>query len=262
MKYWPKKLISEGKIHGGKHYLCRRIFQHAPIRWGSFMDGMLGAGSMTYNCPPGKIQSACETNYDRWNVKCVIKDRVQELSRILSTMEYSENTFEFCKNKRGSSAVGVEAAVLYIVVNRMSRGGLGKDFAWSDRLRGGQPGDLNAWTTMLKRLPELSERLQGVLFHHQSYMLGVSDFTYLDPPYHPDCRSGGGGEYLEDEWTHEDHVQLVGSVRESKKCIAISHYPHALYDSLGWRVRDFFLPNHSGQGVTKQLRCERLYMNY
>lgn len=46
----------------------------------------------------------------------------------------------------------------------MSRGGNGDAFAWSERLRGGKPGDLNGWETRLEMLPALAQRIASVEF--------------------------------------------------------------------------------------------------
>lgn len=269
MRYWPIKLIPETKIHGGKTYLCRRIFEAAPQGYKCFLDGFMGAGSMTYNAPPGLLNHiACETNWERWNVKTIVRDRHSELFEQLKDVVYSEAVFEATKRLNTKDLSPLFCAARHIIVNRMSRGGLGQDFAWSDRERGGQPGDVNAWETMLHRLKYLSDRLSGVTIYNGSYrpilLEAIADpdwFVYLDPTYHPDCRSSHG-EYGLDEMTHWNHVNLVNLVRGAKCKIAISHYEHELYESLNWRTVEFDVPNHSGQGHEKQRRIERLYMNY
>jgi hypothetical protein len=44
----------------------------------------------------------------------------------------------------------------------------------------------------------------------------------------------------------------------------VSSYHHPIYDSAlsNWRVVEVDLPNHSGQGKTKDRRIEVVYMNY
>lgn len=268
MKYWPKKLIPEVKTHGGKTYLCRRIFEAAPRFYSKFLDGYMGGGSMTYNAPAGKLQGACETHWGRYNVKWQLKEQGPQLMAALMEIPYTEQSFQTYKRLDPRSVNAFDEAVRFIVVNRMSRGGLGQDFGWSERLRGGQPGDVNAWDNMVKRLGLLSDRLREVrLIHSPVYktlveiMNEMGWLIYLDPPYLQETRSTYG-EYGVGEMTVYQHQNLVDLLPRIKGYVMVSHYPCELYDSLGWRTLDFDMPNHSGQGATKERRVERLYMNY
>lgn len=275
--YWPQKLLAEGKIHGGKSYLCRRIFSQAPKQYERYADLFGGMGSMSYNAPAGLVEQIfCDINADRINVKCVIKEQALKLSSVLKHYAYTESAFEEAKKTLAlAPADPFERAVSYLIVNRMSRGGLGTHFSFTPtttRLRGGQQAEQNAWDNMIERLPVLGERLQTIRLMQmkaQNVMVGIASradaakwFLYLDPTYMPAVRSTEADEYGEDEMTVHDHEQLVEQVREHPSKIAISHYPHPLYDSLGWRSIDFNMPNHAGQKKTKERRTERLYMNY
>lgn len=72
----------------------------------------------------------------------------------LVNVEYSE--WDFLKSKRiidnveeWTKFLPVELGAHEYIVRNMSRGRLGKDFAWSERLRGGKPGDVNAYENNL-----------------------------------------------------------------------------------------------------------------
>lgn len=301
LPYFPIKLISETKIHGGKHYTCRRIlslapqeFVYEPGKWG-YGDLYLGAGSMTYNAPAGLRRQACsETNWFRYITKLVIRDYAKELLKSLSDKSYTEGTFEAAKGedeidqaalkasclRTNNKDAQIRAATNYIIRNRMSRGGLGKSFAWSDRLRGGQPGDQNAWQTMFARLPDLSRRLKDVdICNIQALQLlkiivDISRqtakpwFTYLDPPYPKTTRSTKAVEYGDDEMTIEQHKEMLNAVTALPRFghihVAISSYHNPLYDEMlkNWRIKEIDMPNHSSQSATKERRTEVLYMNY
>ena len=76
----------------------------------------------------------------------VVQDQPDALFDLIKLAEYSAETFEWSKRSEpGDDAV--QQAFRFLFRNRFSRGGLGRDYAWSDRPRGGQPGDLNAWDT-------------------------------------------------------------------------------------------------------------------
>lgn len=87
---------------------------------------------------------------------------------------------------------------------------------------------------------------------------GSPIFIYLDPPYLLDARSDPRERYRY-ELSEEEHHRLIAAARNLRCMVAISHYPHPLYDELlndGWRYIDF---NSRTRGGTAR---ERLYMNY
>jgi DNA adenine methylase len=292
LPYFPQKLTSEQKCHGGKHYLCRRLFQHAPKTYRRYADLFLGAGSMTYNAPEKLFQQvAVDINFCRYISKHCIRNHLKELTEGLQFALYAEETFQLGKKfvaewEAAGKSPPVEVidecrlAAAWIIKCRMSRGGLGDDFAYSERLRGKKrvggpiPGDINAWDTMIARLPALSARLQpihlfcGDALHWISKIGSESKtpeewFVYLDPSYMRSTRTGKANEYGDDEVTDEQHHELVRLVKLYPRVnFAISHYKHDLYESLGWRKIVFNMPNNAGQGKVKERRTECLYLNY
>ena len=268
MIYYPQKLVPETKIHGGKTYQCRRLFELAPVDYMRYADLFMGAGSMTYNAPAGlSIQIANDANPLRVLSKQCIRNHHLDLLEALNDYPYSPESFAKACDSKATNCCGQSAA--WIVKTRMSRGGLGKDFAWSDRERGGQPGDVNAWEKMLERLPILSARLQSISLFNVTALnqLAIlpddpSWFVYLDPPYAAETRTTFG-EYGEYEMTYSDHVALRNKVATFKHTrFMISHYRYDVYDALGWRTVEIDLPNHASQSATKDRRTEIVYMNY
>jgi site-specific DNA-adenine methylase len=281
-QYWPTKLLPEGKVFGGKSYLARRIWQHAPKGTTRFLDAFGGMGSITYNAPAGLQEHVfLEKDWHRYNLKHVVKHRLPELLGRLEKMRYCEETFKWAcgiydeERQTGDNHGCIESAVVYLCVSKMSRGGLPRcGFSFTPettRLRGGQQAEKNAWEGMIGRFPKLSERLQPVDIINglaEAYLKLIECrhpkdwFVYMDPPYLAAVRSTKAEEYGDDEMTFQQHEELVAQVKNHPSKIAISHYPHKLYDGLGWHRVDFSMPNHSGQNKTKQRRTEALYMNY
>jgi len=64
--------------------------------------------------------------------------------------------------------------------------------------------------------------------------------------------------------TDASHMLFLMAVNSSHAKIAISGYHNPEYDKAlnHWRVVEFDLPNHSGQGVTKQRRTECVWLNF
>lgn len=171
--------------------------------------------------------------------------------------------------------VAVAAAV--IVNSRMSRGGMGKSFAWQDRDRGGQPGEMNSWKTFVwNHAPRVVEKCRN-WFSLCADALMLADpvtapdgghdnpaaFYYYDPPYVKETRSVKD-VYREDQFDHRRFVELCYG---AKARIAISGYANALYaewlsKANGWTRHEFHIINHSGQGKKKAERIESLWTNF
>jgi DNA adenine methylase len=159
------------------------------------------------------------------------------------------------------------AATRFLVRNRFSRGGLGRTFAWSERLRGGQPGDKNGWETILRELPKIAARLANVEIHHAAALELIRQYDrpetlfYLDPPYLHGTRTAT--KTYAHEMSRQDHSLLLGACAQARGMIVLSGYSSTLYDRAlaSWERHEFELPNHSGQTKTKERRTEVLWLN-
>ena len=150
----------------------------------------------------------------------------------------------------------------------MSRGGLGKTFAWSDRQRGGKPGDVNAWDTIISSLPDISERISNIIITNKNTIDIIQSFNdpkcliYLDPPYLPEVRVTK--KVYNYEMTSEQHLKLVKTINSFKSKVLISGYPSRLYDKIlkNWTRIEKPVVNHSSQTKTKPVKTEALWMNF
>jgi DNA adenine methylase len=195
----------------------------------------------------------------------MLKERTADLLHRLAELSYAAETFAWSLQS-GDDDDPIERAVRFQVRNRMSRGGLGKEFAWSERLRGGQPGDLNGWMTILRELPRIAQRLASVELRCQDALEVIAELDgpdvlfYLDPPYHHSTRTDRDSYAY--EMTDAGHRRLLDLVVRLRGMVAISGYANPLYDEAlhGWRRVEFNMPNHAGQGKTKQRRVEVLWL--
>lgn len=220
--------------------------------------------SLSLNLAVGQVREEVYNDLDPTlvNLFSEVSMAAETFASRVSGLPYCEETFLGYKN--WSDPIGT-----FVRLN-MSRGGLGKTFATSKRLRGGRPGDENAWATRIKALPAIGQRLCGVRFQCgcgielcRQLMWERSTFQYLDPPYMPSTRTSRA-VYGAFEMSQAQHKLLALAANECRGPIMISGYRCVEYDEWyrRWRRVDFDMPNHSGQGATKQRRVESVWMNY
>jgi DNA adenine methylase len=258
-----KKLRPIFKTHGGKNYLARRIIDHLPEHR-IYVESFAGGLSVLLNKPRSKIEIVADLNPDVIAVHLALRDLLAELLARLERLEYSRETFE--RAAVGEPVDELDRAVRYLVRNRMSRGGLGKNFAWSDRLRGGRPGDLNAWFTFLAQLPAMSERLAGVEIRCAPAGKTIREFDgprtthYVDPPYVPMTRTAR--KIYRHEMNVDEHAELLDVLSGCQGPVVLNGYSSPLYDAwlADWRRVEFDMPTRSGQGRRKERRTEVLWI--
>ncbi len=260
-----RKLRPPVKWHGGKAYLARRIVAMFPPHR-VYVEPFAGGLSVLLNKRPAETEVAGDLNADLINlwqhVGCPF------VQRIVATTPYEANIFETAKARLDMDEVDpVDRAIMFLVRNRFSRGGLGKTFAWSARLRGGRPGDQNAWETIRAELPAIAERVRAVTFYNVPAVNlirahdGPDALIYCDPPYLHETRTARAA--YEHEMGRDDHAALLDALLACRGRVFLSGYRSEMYDAAlaGWTRHDFEIANHSGQGKTKQRRVECVWTN-
>lgn len=288
------KSPSLGKIHGGKFYLARPHVQLLPKQISTFIEPYVGMGSVFCNLHPDAYERAVigETNPRTWLIWHHLLGEWPAFDRFFQealAFTYDETTFreaveatEWLNQPMTPEQVQQTCprdlwprlAAQCLLRSRGSRGGMGKAFAWSERKRGGKPGDLNAWENGVAALPSLRERLlikpvqlmagQCALQTIEPYLAAERPCIYLDPPYRQRDRSAKDayGKAFEADEPH--HVALLKKIRSATCRVAIAGYGSSLYDSFlsSWDRHQWKMANHAGQNTKKQPRIETLWRNY
>jgi DNA adenine methylase len=253
------------KTHGGKNYLARRII--ALLRsHRTYVEPFAGGLSVLLSKPPAELEVASDLNGDLISSYFLLQAEPAALVNVLAPLLHTETTFDRALSWVASDDP-IERAAGFLVRNRFSRGGLGMTFAWSERLRGGRPGDLNAWETIKAELPRVAERLRGVEIRQAPALEVIREFDgpdtcfYLDTPYLPSTRTAC--DTYRYEMTTADHAELLDVAVDCQGVVFLSAYASELYDArLGvWRRIVFEMPNHAGQGKSKERREESIWIN-
>lgn len=270
------KLRPPVKRHGGKYYLARQIVDLMPPH-GAYLEPFVGGGSVLLNKRRAEREVAVDTNPGLILVWQVLAECGSDLIHRLRGLTYGRWAWDWAGEvlSQGKSTPSsphlerIERAAAVVVRHRMSRGGLGKTFGESTRQRGGQNEYANSWATFLAQLTAICQRVRGVRFEHADGVAACgSDHTadtliYADPPYLRATRTARDA-YGEDEMTDEQHERLLQAITRTRARVMISHYRCDLYDAAlaDWRRVEWDMPNHSGQGRSKQRRVECLWMNF
>ncbi|MBE3037568.1 MAG: DNA adenine methylase [Chloroflexi bacterium] len=250
------------KYHGGKFYMADAIISRFP-KHELYIEPFLGGGAVLQRMRGPRVGADVDT--DLINLWQMLQDS-DEFSHAIGGQVYCEQAWNFWTSDPNRGSSPIELAMARLIRQRFSRGGMGKTFAWSERLRGGQPGDVNAWQNFQKALPQIRRSIEGVKFYAQSFSLTMRDHDssdtlfYCDPPYLPSTRTAK--KVYEHEMSISDHEWFLKVATDLKGKVVISGYPNSLYDTAlsGWTRHTISMPNHSGQGTSKQRRTEVLWV--
>lgn len=268
MRKLVKKIRPLLKSHGGKGRLIDFILENFPSNYPSlsYAEPFIGGGSIFLNKKKSPTEIINDLDSKTYYVWRALRYHPTVFSELLNKIQYNEINFNFFKTNKFMTLV--DAAVQEVVLRRFSRGGMKKTFAWSDRLRGGKPGDENSWFTILAQLDIIVDRCKRVAILNRSAtkvleMYNYPDFFfYHDPPYLQSTRTAKS--VYSHEMSEKDHEDFLDVVTTHKAKHLISGYNSDLYDRKlkGWNKVEKSVTNNAGQNSKKQKRTEVLWKNY
>ena len=260
------------KYHGGKYYLCEWIISHFTDHT-VYVEPFGGAASVLLNKPTSQIEVYNDLDAKIATLLKVVKENCEIFLQEIKKLKYEKEQYLALKtiyrSKNFLALPDIEQAITSYAVKRMSRGGLCGTFSWSKRISlDGTPSEANAWNTMLEEIPIISNRLTNVVMLNCDALKVIEQYDspntlfYLDPPYPKETRVFQNA--YNKEMTEFDHKELGQILRSIQGKAIISSYPSTLYDDLfqGWRQENRLIPNHSSHEKKKELKQERLWLNY
>jgi DNA adenine methylase len=248
------------KWHGGKSYDAKRIISYMPPHE-TYVEVFAGGLSVLLNKDPVKNEVANDINPDLICFWQYVADHGRTMQVLLSRIPYSEAVFKDTFKRQAKNS-----PIDFLIRNRMSRSALGKEFAWSDRLRGGQPENVNAWETIQQSIPDIQDRIKDVTFLNEHFREVIRRYDskdtlfYLDPPYFPDTRIAK--DIYDYEMNSFDHAELLELAIDCKGMVMLSGYSNYFYSMQlkSWKRIEWTRANHSGQNKIKQSRTEILWI--
>lgn len=252
------------KYFGGKAKLSKWIVSLYPNDYKSltYLEPCVAGGACLLEKEISRYEIISDINPNLIAIWNEIKHNCIFFQSKLREFPYSQNTFDLAKRKI------LHPAINEFILLRMSRSALKKDFAWSDRLRGGMPENINSWNNAIDRLSEISLRLHNVFIYNMNIfdILEINNnsqvFTYIDPPYMLDTRVTKN--VYDYEMSANEHYILSEQLNKFDGKVLLSGYNSQEYEQWykDWNRVDKEIVNHSGQNKKKNLRIESLWMNY
>lgn len=262
-----RKLRPPVKWPGGKHYMASKIIPCFPEHR-VYLEPFGGGASVLLNKLPAEVETYNDLDRRLSNFFSVLQSDGEEFIEILELTPYSQIEFAAAA-QYPEDASDIQKAVCDFVRWRQSFGGQGKSWSFTTgRARGGMAGDVNAWWSSIRMLPEIVRRLRCVQICGESAFDVIPRFDhphgliYCDPPYLHSTRSSPDIYNL--EMSDSDHEDLAKLLHRCKAKVVLSGYPSEMYRTLygDWRTVDFDIANHAAGGKSKARMTERLWLNF
>jgi len=251
---------------GGKWLLAPWIISHFPPHQ-AYIEPFAGAASVLLRKPRVKVEVTNDLDREVYNLFRMLRDRGDELKRLLELTPYSRSEFELSYKPARSN---IEKARRLIVKCHLgfSSSGNGKaaqrtGFATNDKSNSGS--GAYTWVNWQKHIDSIIERLRGVVIECRPgidiimHQKRHDALYYCDPPYVHSTRRSGSYSY---EMTEEDHAELAEALNSVEAMVVLSGYRSELYDRLypGWHRSDTkaFAAGARG-GRTERTEC--LWLN-
>lgn len=268
------------KWHGGKQPLAKWLHSLAPASY-THRNIVFGGGlGEFWNWLPieGISEAVNDTNRDLTILYSVIRspEWFGEFQRRVSLMPFSDGAFWNAATSNETyvqmSGAAVDIAASFFIKYRMSRQGLGKDYATpTKRTRRGMNENVSAWLSAVDGLTDCHERLRRVEIRNLDCIEFIKKYDhenalfYCDPPYLHETRSTVG-EYGPHEMSAEQHIKLLEFIGGLKGKCMLSGYRSDMYDhyaaAFGWKLHEYETTNKASSSKTKEKRIECCWTNY
>ena len=252
---------------GSKSRLIKQIIKHFPDHT-TFIDVFGGSGAVLLGKKPSKIEVYNDINFKLANLFKVLSDKnkTKMLVEQLEFTPYSRSEFENCRDTVDNELDEIELARKFIVVHRQSFAGLGKTWSYSiDDVKNNCSSSVRKFHAGIERLQSIHYRIRRVQIENLPWQQLLkkydreSSLFYLDPPYLPETRIGGGYEF---DFIVNDHVELLESIKQIKGMCIISGYYSPLYahlEDIGFTRVD--IETISSVQKNKSARVESLWIS-
>ena len=246
---------------GAKWGLASTIVSMMP-RHRSYLEPFFGSGAVLFNKLPSAIETVNDIDGDITNFFKVLRERTDDLIRAISLTPYARDVFYDAHENRGTD--DFDRAYRFAIRSKMGHGfktyektGFKIDVFSRERSY-----CVNTWNAMPSLLAEAAARLKKVQIENRPALEIIRKFNhdnvliYADPPYLLNTR---GGKQYRCEMGENEHIELLGALRDHKGFVILSGYPSEMYDRIlkGWNK-----VTKKSYNQNADARTEVLWTNY
>lgn len=226
----------------------------------NYVEPFGGSAGVLLNKTRSRIEVYNDVYGDVVNFFKVLRDHGDELRRLIEFTPYARE-----EHSRSCDPCDcpIERARRFAVRQYMSfrpNGDIEAGFLWH-----GRQGNNYAlyWSNYPDGMPSLAERLQGVFIENLDYKDIFEKWDdeetlfFIDPPYAPETRDGQ--TFYENEFSNEDHIEMLELVKSLKAKVMLCGYESELYSNY---FAEWNKEKKSNTAFTNGKRIECLWMNY
>jgi len=245
---------------GGKSRLATRIVAHFPEHH-TYVEPFGGSAAVLLAKPLAKIEVYNDIDRDLVNLFQVLRDPelFPSLKHACENTCYSRAEFELALEPTTDP---IESARRFIVRQRQSHGGIGHRWSYciSDH-QCGMSSAVRRWISGIERLHAIHRRMRHVQVEADDWARIIERYDtphtlfYLDPPYPPHTRVGGGYRH---ELSETDHHRLAETLLGIRGMSILSGYDCEAYRPLemaGWTRQDYCVPAYMSPRRERRKEC-------
>ncbi len=255
------------KYPGSKWSMADWIISSFPVGYEkmTYLEPFFGSGAVFFNKNRSLVETINDLDSKVVNLFRVIRDRPEELARLVEYTPWSREEYRLSYEKTGDE---LENARRFLVRMWMAIGAKSSDITgWRNNIKSIN-GNVAQWATVL---PENIVNIASRLKHTNNRLVQIENqpaarlierhrrknvFIYADPPY---VRSTRGKRIYACEMTDADHAELLELLCRHPGPVMLSGYESKLYAEYlkDWKAKTMTANCEAG-GV----RQEVIWMNY
>lgn len=244
---------------GSKWSMAEWIISHMPPHQ-TYLEPFFGSGAVFFNKPPSPLETINDIDGDVVNLFRVIRDRPDELARLVYWTPYSREEYYASYDMEGADEL--ERARRFLVRCWMARGVRTIDqTGWRHIIDLSGPAVVRMWNELPEKIVMTASRLKDVQIEQQPALELIRRYKredvliYADPPYPLDTRSG---RMYRHEMTDADHAELLDVLDDHPGPVLLSGYANELYDT---RLRHWHREERQVLAEAGRIRTEVLWIN-
>lgn len=256
--------------HGGKARLAATIVSLMPPHR-VYCEPFAGSLAVLLAKPRVGVELVGDTNGDLVNFWKMLRDRPDDLAAACELTPYARAEYDAAFDEPTDDPIE-QARRWWVRVQQGVAHKVGTKSGWQCSASDGR-GSTSKASTVLRKvrgLPEVAERLAGVMIDHRSaqqtvpMMDGPHTLTYCDPPYVASTHDVRGGGPYEHGMTDDDHRELADVLQACEGAVLLSGYASPLYEDLydGWhRIELRGRADTANRSGTTNARTEVVWSN-